>query len=164
MGTIGDRLGADLEALFGGEGEASPKSAADTEEAGERGEAGESRERAAVGADQTPAAEGAPAAEQAVTSAEGDPGVYTSEVEGAAVTSADSLETLLLETVAELSGKDAADISFDDSLKDLDIVGLSLWAVVAELERSLKIQFLDADVLDWEMLSEVIAASKELPR
>lgn len=179
MGTIGDRLGADLAALFGGEGEASPKSnaaeedlasAPSADETGPRGEGG----RDAAGEPGFAGVSGEPgsarksgAAGESGASIGGvedsrDSGVHTSEVEDAAVASGDSLEVLLRETIAELSGKDAGAISLEDDLEDLDIVGLSLWAVVAELERSLKVEFLDADVLEWETPAQIIEASEAL--
>lgn len=137
MGTIGDRLGADLMALFGGEGEAPSDTPQDKPSSPPEG------------------AEVAPVpAEEPVEE------VHTSEAEVAPVATEETITSVLVETIAELSGIPASVIEMDASLdEDLDITGLALWAVVAELERFSGAQFLDKDVLAWKTPADIVAAT-----
>ncbi len=137
MGTIGDRLGADLMALFGGEGEAP--------------------------SDTPPDAPESPPEEEEVAPVPDEPveEVHTSEAEVLPVATEETLTSVLTETIAELSGIPASVIEIDASLdEDLDITGLALWAVVAELERFVGAQFQDKDVLAWKTLGDIVVAAK----
>ena len=140
MGTIGDRLGADLMALFGGEGEAPSDTPQDEPSSPPEGE------------------EVAPVPDALVEE------VHTSEAEVAPVATEETITSVLVQTIAELSGIPASVIEMDASLdEDLDITGLALWAVVAELERFSGAQFLDKDVLAWKTPADIVAATTVMP-
>lgn len=133
MGTIGDRLGADLAALFGGDGEAPPDSAPDT------------------ATESSAPEEDAEAPEGALA--------HTSEEETHKAGS--PAETISL-TITELSGVDPDDLTADTELADIGIDGLALWAVVAELERTVGGQFLDEDVRGWVTVGQMTEAAEKL--
>ena len=176
MGTIGDQLGADLLAFFGGEGEAPPEGASVTSADGQPvnddrdDHATPTEEGASVGADAN--FEGASTAsgstgtgesgETATASNRGDDdlnGVNSvGDVDQASLPTAQSV---VLGTIAELTGLSESTIELDDSLVTLDITGLPLWAVVAELERFTGEKFPDSQVEAWETPRDLVRAATD---
>lgn len=127
MGTIGDQFG-DLAALFGGEGEASPK----TQPA-----APSQRVDGSIDAN----------SESQVSKDQGVSG------EG------ESFQSVLIATICDLNGQSAEDFDLDAHLaEDLDIQGLPLWALAAELERHLGTTFPDPVVRAWKTPRDVLSA------
>lgn len=193
MGTIGDRLGADLLAMFGGEGEASPEKEEVTSERDPVPSAPDDKPEPDVDGQAAGPVDGQPALGTAGTtsqvgpvSADGEPssgdgsnvktpsgefgsvpkrvgaaeGVHTSESDLPPDSDEDRLRQVLLDTIVELSQLPESVVTFDSSLaRDLDIHGLALWAVVAEMERQVKTQFLDEEVLGWATPKDIYSAS-----
>ncbi|MSS85419.1 hypothetical protein FYJ24_11830 [Actinomycetaceae bacterium WB03_NA08] len=146
MGTIGDRLGADLQALFGGEGEASPDSADSPSDKAD-GPVDDATERTV---------------DPAAAEADGESVLaQTSEEE---TRTASSPEETVFVTIAELSGIDRAALTAETGLVDIAVDGLALWAVVAELERSVGDRFLDEDVRQWQTVGEMVEAGQRAAR
>lgn len=128
MSTIGDRF-ADLAALLGDEGEASLAA------------------QPSSPLDPT---------EQAGSRSDGDHqhGEQT-EAEGTAEPA--TFEQALISTICDLNGMSEKDFDLDASLAvDLDMQGLPLWALVAELERFAGATFPDPVVHAWRTPRDIV--------
>ena len=181
MGTLGDRVGVDLMALFGSEedqvqpdadlpsGEAaappaSPASVASTP-------SGAASASSTLSASSTPSASFASSASGALSlsSASSAPdSIGASEKHfassGAPTPSVDAeptVEAVVRNLIAELSGVDGGTLDLKQPLDGaLDISGLALWAVVAEVERFSNRTFADADVAEWKTPRDIISAAE----
>lgn len=71
-----------------------------------------------------------------------------------------SIEIAVQSILAELSGKEAADIDLDAKLGNFGAEGLGLWAVVAEVERQTGQEFRDTEVADWKTPRDIIEADR----
>ena len=148
MGTIGDRFG-DLAALFGAEGEAAPEDAVSPIPNLGEGGAGD----VLVSATKAPT--------DAVGSADVvDPG----ELSGAETSVAPTLESVIATTITELNRADQtasdAALDWDLNFQALDLSGLPLWALVAEVERFLGRKFSDDQVETWESPRDMLQAAE----
>lgn len=146
MGTIGDQF-ADLAALFGGEGEAPPKtSSTSSDDFSEPSQANgrESGETLAHDAGVVAGRDDAPGTE-------GEGG--------------DDFQSVLIATICELNGMSDADFDLDADLeRDLDMQGLPLWALVAELERFAGATFADPVVRAWKTPRDILTAGPSSER
>lgn len=73
-------------------------------------------------------------------------------------------EEMVVELAAQLLGCPAGSIDFDAPLAELDLVGLPMWALVAELERQSRLSFDDEAVNGWGTLRDIASAMREGPR
>ncbi len=72
-----------------------------------------------------------------------------------------TFKSTLIATICELNGMSAEDFDFDASLADeLDIQGLPLWALVAELERFAGAKFADPVVEAWRTPRDILDSSE----
>lgn len=72
---------------------------------------------------------------------------------------APTFQSVLIATICDLNGMSAGDVDLDaDLAEDLDIQGLPLWALVAELERFAGVAFADSVVRAWKTPRDVLAA------
>lgn len=162
MGTIGDRFG-DLAALFGAEGEAASPSGANPEPAaGEGSPTGLNGILGGSGAD----AEGSAVGGTGVGGADaGGPGVGDSDTLDAQedAPAAPTLESVIADTIVELNRTEAANQGPDLDLDftALDLSGLPLWALVAEVERFLGRKFTDEQVETWESPRDILRAAED---
>ena len=128
MGTLGDRVGVDLMALFGSE---------------------EDQDQPDTDASNLP--DGDTETTRAL-----DPALEDSS-EGDAVP---TLEQILRDLIADLNGIDPDEINMRAPLDgDLDITGLALWAVVAEMERVASKKFADTEVALWRTPTDILNAA-----
>ncbi|WP_099332744.1 acyl carrier protein [Actinomyces minihominis] len=90
--------------------------------------------------------------DESVEAAEGE-----SSVSGEA-----TFASTLIATICELNGMSAEDFDFDASLADeLDIQGLPLWALVAELERFAGAKFPDPVVEAWRTPRDILSSEQD---
>ena len=171
MSSIGDQFG-DLAALFGGEGEAPSDGATPTHEKGSDDQDvlgsgnvaggqppahGQGRSQPATSADQGHS--------QQTSTAGGLASLSTpsglSANSGAAVADP-TFESTLMATICDLNGMSSDDFDLDASLTtDLDIQGLPLWALVAELERFAGAKFPDPVVEAWQTPRDILDAPRD---
>lgn len=144
MGTIGDRFG-DLAVLLRADGEAAPPGGAGSEPAGGHGSCGgPDADRGGVG----PGGTLEPAGE-----AESEEGLEA----------APSLEALITQTIMELNRAEPSDKvpDLDLDFMALDLSGLPLWALVAEVERFLGRKFTDEQVETWGSPRDILRAGQD---
>lgn len=160
MGTIGDRFG-DLAALFGADGEAasesgaSPESTLDHRSPGDPDAGpGEVGTDGGVGTDLAASADSGPA--RAATSVDGSGLAEETEA-------APTLEAILTQTITELNRTGLSDQGPDLDLDftALDLSGLPLWALVAEVERFLGRKFTDEQVGTWGSPRDILRSAEE---
>lgn len=73
---------------------------------------------------------------------------------------ADAVWSAVYGALSEETGLAPDEISAESVLDDqLNLRGLSLWSVVAQIEYELKLQFEDAQVLSWNTASDVLEAA-----
>ena len=152
MSSIGYQFG-DLAALFGGEGEAPPDSAAP--------ESGNDEVEGPQG--QAPAGDGLRGgADAADGGLPGEVGVADGHFAGSDAASAGAtFESTLIATICELNGMSGDDFDLDaDLTTDLDMQGLPLWALVAELERFAGAKFPDPVVEAWQTPRDILDAPR----
>lgn len=71
------------------------------------------------------------------------------------------VEQALREIIAELNHSEAQSLDLDaDLTEELEITGLALWAVVAEVERRSGRVFLDDEVRTWRTPREILDATR----
>ncbi len=153
MGTIGDSLGVDLMALFGaGEDQAQPELSPDADGANQP-------------ARDVPSASGPDGVTRDSLNEEGrvDSGhelIADGVAEEFVQTAADGPEAVLRGIASELTGVPGHELDLDSPLDGtLNLTGLALWAVVAEMERGLGLVFPDSQVEEWKTLRDVLDAS-----
>ena len=160
MSSIGEQFG-DLAALFGGEGEAPSDGATPTHEKGSDDQDVLGSGNVAGG--QPPAAgQGHP---QPATTAGGSASLSTPtgiSANSEAAVADPTFESTLIATICDLNGMSSDDFDLDASLTtDLDIQGLPLWALVAELERFAGAKFPDPVVESWQTPRDILDAPRD---
>ena len=171
MSSIGEQFG-DLAALFGGEGEAPSDGATPTHGKGRDDQDVLGSGNVAGG---QPPAHGQGHSQPATSADQGHP-QQTETAGGSASLSTPSgisatseaavadptFESTLIATICDLNGMSSDDFDLDASLTtDLDIQGLPLWALVAELERFAGAKFPDPVVESWQTPRDILDAPRD---
>ncbi len=171
MGTIGDRFG-DLAALLGAEGEAAPGSAGAGSGASRAGSGASGASRAGSGgggsASSSQSVLDPLAGERDVLGQAGvlesagvlEPSDVLGQADALEPTSEPTLESTIAATIAELNRVEISDLDFDNDFTSLDLSGLPLWALVAEVERFLGRKFTDDEVGSWDTPRDILRAAE----
>lgn len=70
------------------------------------------------------------------------------------------VHTVVLELIGEETGQEPESLIPDLQLeKDLELSGLALWSVVAQIERELHVSFPDRQVEKWRTLADILVAA-----
>ena len=156
MGTLGDRVGLDLMALFGSEED---QVQPDADSSSEEVPAPPVSLTPVAPAASASLASGAPSASDSVGASEKH--FASSGAPTPSVDAEPTVEAVVRNLIAELSGVDGGTLDLKQPLDGaLDISGLALWAVVAEVERFSNRTFADSDVAEWKTPRDIISAAE----